>query len=326
MVRRLALMVAGVVLAAGMAEANPDVPLLRVPKLRTAPVIDGVLSAGEWQGAAAVSALVSYGSPTPTIAPPIQQATFYVGYDDKHLYIAMHSPHKEGTYPQARVKEDNSMMVLYEDHVEIEICKNTREQATIPGYGFYKIMTNPRGATIDQWMYNGTIGTEELWSIGGDVKCTVTPTAWDLEMAIELDQMRIESLDMQSLLLWLCRTDFCNGTYFLTWGPGYWLGWNTIPEVTFDPNAPAVQLANIGDVMEGNPDFRFDITDTAGQERSITGNVKVLNKAGDVLCDETATVSVPANASASLSLAKGGLAIDETGNARVVTVTEGDTI
>ncbi|MCL1857489.1 MAG: DUF6067 family protein, partial [Kiritimatiellaeota bacterium] len=73
-------------------------------------------------------------------------------------------------------------------------------------------------------------------------------------------------------------------------------------------------------------DFRFDITDTAGRERSITGNVKVLNKAGDVLCDETATVSVPANGSASLSLAKSGLAIDETGNALIVMVTEGDTM
>ena len=33
--------------------------------------------------------------------PEIQQVTFYLGYDDKYVYLAMHSPHKEGTYPSA---------------------------------------------------------------------------------------------------------------------------------------------------------------------------------------------------------------------------------
>ena len=310
--------------------ADPtDIPQLRVPKLKTPPTIDGRLSPGEWQGAAGISALVSAcaaGGATPTIAPPIQQVTFYMGYDDKYLYLAMHSPHKEGTYPQARCKSDDDIMVLFEDHIEFEINKNTRAQAGIPGFGFYKMMVNPRGAMIDQWLKNGTDGSENLWSTGGKTKCTVTPTYWDLEMSIELAQMKIDKLDGRSLVMWLCRADWCNGTYFLTWGPGYYMGWDTMPEVTFDPVAPAVQLAGVGDIMNGNPDVVFNVSDTTGKAHQLKASLKILNKAGQTLCDESATANLAANGQASMRMTKKDLPIDEIGNTVLVEVREGDTI
>lgn len=309
---------------------NPeDIPKLRVPKFTKPPTVDGVLSPGEWQGAAGISALVSacpVGGSTPTIAPPIQQVTFYMGYDDKYLYLAMHSPHKEGTYPQARCKSDDDMAVLFEDHIEFQINKNTRAQASIPGFGFYKMMVNPRGAMIDQWMRNGTDGSENLWSTGGKTKCTVTPAYWDLEMSIELAQMNIDKLDGRSLIMWLCRSDWCAGTYFLTWGPGTWMSWDSMPEVTFDPNAPAVQLAGVGDVMDGNADLVFNVSDATGKPHQLKGTLKILNKAGKTLCDESVTANVSANGKASMRLTKKDLQIDESGNTVFVEVREGDTV
>lgn len=318
--------------AAAVAEEKTDsseIPLLRVPKMRTAPRIDGKLEPGEWRGAAGISALVSAcpaGGATPTIAPPIQQVTFYLGYDDKYLYLAMHSPHKEGTYPQARCKRDDDMAVLFEDHIEFQISKHGRELAMTPGFGFYKMMVNPRGAMIDQWHRNGTVGSEDLWSTGGKTRCTVTPTHWDLEMSVELAQMGIESLDMRSLILWLVRSDFCGGVYFLTWGPGFWMGWPTMPEVTFDPDAPAVQLAGVGDIMDGKPDVVFNVADVAGKARKLTASLKILNKAGQTVCEETAAADLPAGGQASLRLARTGVPIDDEKNTVFVEVREGDTV
>jgi hypothetical protein len=318
-------------LAALAAETNPaDIPRLRCPKMRTAPTIDGTLAPGEWQGAAGISALVSAcpaGGATPTIAPPIQQVTFYLAYDDQYLYLAMHSPHQAGTYPQARCKHnDETWGVLSEDHIEFQICKHTREQASTPGFGFYKMMVNPRGAMVDQWHLNGTVGSEELWSTGGQTKCTVTPTYWQLEMSVELAQMGLKSLDARSLIMWLVRADWCNGIYFLTWGPGFWMGWNTMPEVTFDPAAPAVQLAGVGEIMDGNPAVVFNLCDTAGTAHALTGTLKILNKAGQTVCDERATATLAANGTATLRLAKGGVPLDDDGNTVFVEVREGETV
>jgi hypothetical protein len=51
--------------------------------------------------------------------PQIQQVQWYLGYDDKFIYLAMRSPHPEGIYPVARVKEDalvsGAPAVLFED-------------------------------------------------------------------------------------------------------------------------------------------------------------------------------------------------------------------
>jgi hypothetical protein len=313
------------------AAADPaDIPKLRVPKLKTAPTIDGKLDAGEWQGAAGISALVSAcaaGGATPTIAPPIQQVTFYMGYDDTYLYLSMHSPHQEGTYPQARCKTNDYLWgVLSEDHIEFQINKNTRAQAGTPGFGFYKMLVNPRGAMTDQWLFNGTVGSEELWSTGGQTKCTVTPTCWDLEMSIELSQMKLDKLDGRSLVMWLCRADWCNGTYFLTWGPGYYMGWDTMPEVTFDPAAPAVQLADVGNIMDGNPEVVFNLADATGKPHALAGSLKIVNKAGQTICDEKAGVDLAANGQATLRLSKAGVPLDEVGNTVFLEVKEGDTV
>ena len=187
----------------------PAYPVLRCPKLRAAPTIDGTLAPGEWAQAAALTGMVSH--TLGGIVPNVQQVTFYLGYDDRFLYLAMHSPHKEGTYPRARCKENDNGAVLFEDHIEFQLGKHTRAQAAIPGYGFYKVMVNPRGAMTDQWMRNGTVGSEDLWSTGGTTKCTVTPTYWDLELSIEWAQMGLEKVDGRSLILWLARCDSCRG-------------------------------------------------------------------------------------------------------------------
>ena len=81
------------------ADGNPH-PALRVPRLRTPPELDGRLGPDEWAGAAGFTGLTSHGLGG-ALAPQIQQPTFYLGYDDKFLYLAMNSPNPRGKYPVA---------------------------------------------------------------------------------------------------------------------------------------------------------------------------------------------------------------------------------
>ncbi len=261
---------------------------------------------------------------TLAIVPPIQQVVFYIGYDSKYLYIAMRSPHKEGTYPQARVKQRDDSMIVMEDHAEIQILKHPRNLATRPGFGFYKMMVNARGAMEDIWWYNGTVGTENLWSTGGVTKCTVTPTYWDMEMSIEIAQMGEKSLDLKQWVMQLVRTDSCIGYYFAGWVPGTWLEWNRFPQVTFDPSAPAFQLLDLGDIMNGNPGVKVAVNGNDAQPHNALVSVQVLNKAGKELYSESKPASVPARGRVELSFAKSGLPIDDAGNVLVVNATEGE--
>ena len=168
-------------------------PVMRVPKLAAAPDIDGKIGLDEWARAAAFTGVTAEGSVGGhgSLVPEIQQVQWYLGFDDKYLYLAMRSTHPKGTYPVARTKENDLVRahaaVLFEDHVEIQILTHgQRDQATTQGQGFYKIMANPKAAIVDQYLYNGTVGTEELWSMGGPLKCHVTPEAWELELAVEI--------------------------------------------------------------------------------------------------------------------------------------------
>ena len=99
----IGMMLAALALASGGAlgqeeEAQAAVsryPTLRVPRLKTPPELDGKLGTDEWAGAAAFTGLTSHGLGG-VLAPQIQQATFYLGYDDKFLYLAMNSPNPRG--------------------------------------------------------------------------------------------------------------------------------------------------------------------------------------------------------------------------------------
>lgn len=284
-------------------------PVLRVPKLAAPPTIDGTLAADEWAGAACFTGLAATGGVGPfTLVPEVQQVVWHIGFDDRFLYLAMHSPHQKGTYPVARVKQNDSMGVLFEDHVEIQICPFERGRATRPGAGFYKIMVNPKAAMIDQHLYNGTIGTEELWSTGGETKCRVTEDAWDLEMSIEIPRLQVDKLDGRGLVIQLVRTDWCAGVYFAGWAPYPWLSWANFAQVEFDAAAPVLRFTRVGEVMAGTLDTAVAVAGGA-VPREVAVNVRIENADGQAVFEETQTAAVGPGQNKPLAFRREGLAL-----------------
>lgn len=254
------------------------------------PVIDGVIRPEEYQGLAAITGMVSFGSGDAglqTLVPGFQQVVWYVGYDDKYLYLAMHSPNPPGGWPLAKGKgRDPGNNVLWDDHVEIQIARD-RSRATFPGAGFYKLMANAKDALDDQWYYNGTPGTESGWSYGGQVKSGVTQEYWDLELSVDIRAMELKSLDAQTLVMQLLRADAPGGLYFAGWIGDTWLAWDKFGQMSFDRTAPVFRFLDMGEILKGDMKLRCEVTGQTDQAVPVTVRATVKDAAGKVLYDQT---------------------------------------
>ncbi len=313
--RRPALWACGLLAAAAAAAAAddaPDRPLLRVPRLARAPSLDGRIGAGEWDGAAALTGLVSYPLGG-ALAPPEQQATFFLGYDGAFLYLAMRSPNPPGRYPVGRTARSDGEEVYLDDHIEWQILTADRAQAQQPGHGFYKLAVNPLGTLVDQWLFSGRADRETLWSGGGGAACTVTPGAWELEASVSFESLGLGAPDGRTVAMHLVRAG--PGGFFSAWAPGTWLEWDRFGDVTFDPAAPAVRLLSVGDPAGGALDVRLETRGGAPGEEAVA-SVRLENAEGGVLFEA-------ARPAASARFEATGLALDDAGNVLAVEVRRG---
>ena len=299
-------------------------PILRVPRLTRPPKLDGTLGTDEWAGAAAITGLANHGLGG-ALGPQVQQATFYLAYDDKYLYLAMNSPNPRGKYPVAWCGEPDDFAVHQDDHIEWQICKHDRAKAKERGFGFYKVFVNPLGIQADQRLYTEK-GTDNRWSTGGQTHCSVTPEAWQLEMSVSLKDLEEESLDGKSWVMQLVRTDPGNQNLaYLGWAPGGWLAWENFAEVTFDPGAAACQLRSLGDLTAGHLDAKIALR-AGPQATGATATVRVTDRAGKELCKQTQTAAISAEEPAELHFQQRDLLLSDKGNHLWVEVRTGETI
>lgn len=267
-------------------------PLVRVAKLAKPPTIDGTINAAEWADASALTGMVTYGGAGGQgLVAPVQDVVWYLGYDDQYFYLALHSPHPPGTWPAARVKDMDNSEILWDDHTEIQIATQGRKNYAKPGKGFYKIMHNAKGVWRDEWLFNGTPGTEHLWDIGGACKSSVTADHWDMEMSISLAALRAQPGDGQSWVMQLLRADAPGGVYFAGWAGEAWMSWDKFGAVTLDPAAPVFRLLSAGDTAKGHVSPQAEVVGTGAGPQAV--RLQVLATAGSqVLCERTTSVTV----------------------------------
>ncbi len=234
-------------------------PTWVVSKMAQAPTIDGVINADEYANASMITGMVTHFQGGNSLVAEMQDVSWWMGYDDKYLYIAMRSPQRPGTWPRAQCKVNDGEDVLWDDHVEIQIATRGRDNTTKEGYGFYKVIANARGVFTDDFYHNGTPGSERIWSTGGACRASVHKDHWDLELSIALDAMATKSLDGKSWTIQLVRADHSIGAYYAGWVGTGWTGWDEFGEVVFDPNAPAFRFAKRGKVREGELNLGFEI-------------------------------------------------------------------
>ena len=300
--------------------AKPVPPTLRVPKLAKVPVIDGKLDKEEWKGAAAVTGFANFGNRISL--PQSLQPVWYMAYDDANFYLAFHYP----VYPKGSLRaacktkplaeeQVSGMSILWDDHTEIEICTNGRENA-VSGY-FYKFMTNPWDIVADQkirWSI-GQMGWE--YETGAVAKSVYTDSSWDQEIAIPLKGLGITQVkDGDSWIVQLVSAQDPGSNYF-AWVPASFLQFHLFPEVILDSKAVAAQFLTVGDWMKGNPNLGFRLSNMTGKDAELEIAVKIAGSDGQTLLDQKKKVAVKAGESKEESIAATGLKLGEllvTGN------------
>lgn len=293
------------------AEEPFQFPKLRVPELAAPPTVDGTISDREYASALSFTGVAGNPLGKPFLLAEKQQVTWFLGFKGEMLYIAMRSPHVKGTYPAGRAKGADNTDVLWGDHTEIQILTNSREEAAKPGKGFYKIVNNALGTQWDFHWLNGTPGTEDFWTTGGETKSRVTEEFWELELSVKAVAVGLKQWDGSMFVLQLVRADSPSGMYYGGLVGESWMSWKHFAEAVCDAKAPAFHLESLGEPMEGRLDVKTSALVGTGEPRKINVSVSVQNADGAQLLDKKETITAQAGAKAAVALQKDGLAVSD---------------
>ncbi len=195
--------------------ASGRLPHIVVPRLPTAPVVDGRWSAEEWQGAEGTEFFVVPGSGK-TAVP---QTRAWLGVDTQALYIAVHCGLAPGVEPQAVVAEHDGS-VFADDSIEIFVWSGS--QST----NYHQIAVNARGVVFDAiHTVDPRTGLSSAHGKSGDWNPTYEKAVgrvkggWILELAIPLRELGIRPEGVQVVRLNLWRNVVPGAQRFATWSP-----------------------------------------------------------------------------------------------------------
>jgi len=91
------------------------VPALSVPKMSQPPTIDGAINPEEWREATAVSGV---GNWVDDVLVP-RPTTFYLGWDDGHLYFAVRTYLRPGYKPNVPAGRSHGLAYVWDDGMEL---------------------------------------------------------------------------------------------------------------------------------------------------------------------------------------------------------------
>ncbi len=287
----------GVMMPAGLAIDTPsstgeaatvDIPILRIPFARKTPNIDGVMEEGEWEDAAALSALWYDRAQAKFyfLAPHQTNLQVYVAYDKDNLYIAYSSPvYPENSWLKARGRfPDVTSHPLYglqwDDHVEIEL-RPYHDRVLGFRLGLFKLYVNPINTIVD-WFWSQQYGTGKAFQSKMKVRCGVTRKRWIIECAFPLNRflyknyireiggkpiVSLPPADGTAYLCWFTRGIGGNGGFFNVFDNHCWN--TTKTKLIFDSQAPSFQINELGPIMDDIIDVRMTVKNHSPKSQTV---------------------------------------------------------
>ncbi len=259
--------------------ARVDTPVLRVPLTRQPPTIDGVMEAGEWEDAAALSGFwYDYAQSDFRFLAPVQtQLQVYAAYDKDNLYIAYTSPvYPENSWLKARGRFPDVLShpqygMLWDDHLELEI-RPYPDIARGFQLGLFRWDVNPIGAYCD-WYWSTQGGQGMKWKSNAVVRSQADARRWIVEYAIPFTTflhgnylgkedsgaplVTVPPPDGTIFRAWFVRGIGGNGAFFNAFDNHVWN--TTKTQLVFDARAPAFQINELGPVMDDVIDVQMTV-------------------------------------------------------------------
>jgi len=265
-----------------------DTPIFRIPRMRRTPTIDGVMAAGEWQDASALSSFW-YRDDTSRflhLAPIQTQLQVYAGFDAEHLYFAYRSPvYPERSWLRARgrfpdVYNHPQYGLLRDDHVELELRPWHDARA---GYklGMFKWIANPIAVFSDQYWTVQT-GQGRKWQSKAAVRSAVTDKLWTIEFKIPLKEMKVGNYAGKRDGREMVKIPPSDGTAFRCWfaravntGRRFFNAfdahvWNTTKtKLIFDATTVACQINELGAILEDVIDVQVTLKNHSPRSQTV---------------------------------------------------------
>jgi len=247
-------------------------PRVVVPYLTRAPKIDGKLDKGEWDNTSTVLGLWGMqGELSPL------QAKFYIGYDNRNLYIGFESAYSGGWLKTNVKKRDGP--VWKDDSIEIFLKPELKKKRV------FQFIGNSKGVFHDRMNNDNNRGREAEFNAHIQYKCSLswldemmTKGIWYGEIAIPFADLGVKSPSDGTL--W--NGNFCCNHYtgrkkdlqkskYTMWAntKGHYLVPERFGEILFSRSGPAVNIKKLTELEEGNIGFSSLITNLGRRDKNI---------------------------------------------------------
>lgn len=296
--------------------ASLPLPEMTVTKTANAPVIDGVLSPGEWDQASACTGFILVGENTLAHV----QSIAYITYDDTYFYVAIKN-YREAGLPLLgkRARKPDDAAIVFDPSNEIWFTPPAAQAMT------FQSLFNAYPAVFDCKMIPSVGYTAMSWSGKWQIASTESTDNWIVEAKALISAFEVGPIKDGATWRALFTTDTLGlADKFRAWAPGG--GFADITRhgfLHFKTNAPAFKLLGIESLCQGKVDFPMQITGPAQGNAAVTVTVRT----GDMSAganDQTynKTISV-ANGTATMFNLTGAIA---TGGFCEITAKTGDMV
>jgi len=167
--------------AQNLSPATPNNSEMRLGKLTSKPVIDGVMQESEWAGATKVE--LSYQVEPGDNTKPSERTEVFLACDREHLYAAFHAFDSDPSAIRARVSKrddvnaDDLVVLLLDTY-------NDRQRA-------YRFTLNPLGIQQDGIFTEQNV--DETWDCIFESKGSITSDGYIVEVAIPFKSLRFQA-------------------------------------------------------------------------------------------------------------------------------------
>ncbi|MCM8803736.1 MAG: DUF6067 family protein [Candidatus Omnitrophica bacterium] len=230
--------------------------VVRLPKMRNPPIIDGIIGEREWDDATRIEGFTAHSSGY--LEP--RKGYFYLGYDQQHLYFAVITEIPlEGTLIS---REKQPSKVVYDDAIEIWIDPNRFSKGKEQRY--YQFMINSIGTVFCQSFDRTNPQTPQSWQGKWDFANRIDNGFWIMESSISFKELNANPISQDISKSWgiFIARDWKQPFVFSGWKRGGVAGfsdWNSYPLLIADENAPVVQLLFLGNIYQGKTNLLVSI-------------------------------------------------------------------
>ena len=267
-------------------------PELVITKTTKAPVIDGIISPGEWEQAAAGTGFHSAALNGGTLAR--NQSVFWVTYDDQYLYVCFKNYRgPDFTLLNKHAREPDDVNVVFDDSNEIWFTPPGLPATT------YQTLFNSYPAVFDVKKIPAIGYDSKGWSGHWEIASSETKDYWIVEARAPIRSFGVEKITDGASWRGLFTTDILGKKdgHFRRWGPWITSSFADISghvPLHFRENSAVFQLFDVESIFTGQFAFPMAVVGPAKGTSRVTVTLRIgagLDAApGDLL--QTKTVEV----------------------------------